>query len=42
MAGIVQGQYGLGISVIFWIIILITIGFIGAGIYCLIKPTNKK
>ena len=41
MAGIVSGQYGLGLSIVSWTIGLIVIGFIGAGIYWLVKPIKR-
>ena len=42
MGGLMYGQYGLAPGILSWIISLLIIGLLGAGIYWLIKSANKK
>jgi len=38
----INSNYGFGNGILSWVISLLVIGLIGAGIYWLIKSANKK
>ncbi len=42
MGGMMYGQYGLGLGILSWVISLLIIGLLIAGIYWLIKSANRK